>query len=584
MAQIRIKSGTRAQLDAAALANGLVAREPYFITDESRFAVGAATNAYQAMAKQGEGAPPSGGAGGVLSGSYPNPGFAVDMATQAELDAVAAAKLDKGYATHTDTAGTAGIVWPALQFLVQKFTAAASIAGAIRFAGIRRYEFESAQSNSGAGHHVAGMDWYVHKGSGNPNVVMAHEAKMDIETAATVSVAVGAESQLSSNAGTVTNLYGHRSRIAGNAGTIGAFTGYRADVTSNSGTLGTVIGYEFPDLSALAATARSAFVNRDPGAPILSAAPIIDQSLTYAAPSATGFTVTIPDKRQMLLLTPAAAYAAGTINFPAKSGAADGQFVEITTSQAVTAVTWGANGASYVLYGPAGLAAGQTVRFRYFAALDWWVFVSGDAPITAGIADAPSDGKNYGRKDGSWQEITAGGGTAGRMMIPIMAGSMQPSASGGSGVLTNIATTANMPDVQTLNFHQSTQQHCQFAIPLPKRWNRGTITARFRWSHAATTTNFGVMWAIQAVAVGDNEAINQAYGTAAEVTDTGGTTNRLFVSDETAAFTVAGTPADGDTIFFRVYRKAAAAADTLAIVARLHGVDLFVTTNAENDA
>lgn len=183
--------------------------------------------------------------------------------------------------------------------------------------------------------------------------------------------------------------------------------------------------------------------------------------------------------------------------------------------------------------------------------------------------------------------ITGGGGggsTIGPHQIPIMAGAIQPSVSGGSSAVTAIASAAGQPDIVTTNFNQTTQQYAQFAIPMPNSWNKGTITAVFNWSHPATTVNFGVCWGLQAVAVSDDDPIAVAFGTAQEVVDTGGTTNDLYVTSATSAITVAGSPADGDTVFFRVYRNPAHASDNMAVVARLHSVVLTITTDADTDA
>lgn len=228
---------------------------------------------------------------------------------------------------------------------------------AITIGATHRTNYTASYSVSGLGHIVPCLNWFAHQTTATLALAIPTESKLDNETTGTITTAILHEAQIASNLGTITTAYAHR-----------------AQVSANSGTIGTFVGYYMPDLSAVSGiTAKYCLNNRDPDAPIWSYGPIVDQSIYYASPNATGFTVTVTAHKQIALLTPAAGYAAGTINFPPKAGVLDGQTLELTTSQAVTAVTWGANGAAFVLNGPAGLTAGQTVRFRYFGAIDWWV-------------------------------------------------------------------------------------------------------------------------------------------------------------------------------------------------------------------
>jgi hypothetical protein len=178
----------------------------------------------------------------------------------------------------------------------------------------------------------------------------------------------------------------------------------------------------------------------------------------------------------------------------------------------------------------------------------------------------------------------SGGSTQGKHAIPIAAGSMSPSVTGGCAPLARIASAANQPDIASLDFDTTTEEYAQFYYRMPKSWNEGTVTFAPWWSHAATTTNFGVVWSLQAVAESDGDAIAAAFGTAQTSTDTGGTTNTRYIGPESSAITIAGSPAAEDVVCFRVYRTPANGSDTMAIDARLEGLTLYITTDADTDA
>lgn len=164
----------------------------------------------------------------------------------------------------------------------------------------------------------------------------------------------------------------------------------------------------------------------------------------------------------------------------------------------------------------------------------------------------------------------------------VAASAMYPSTTAGCAALAQVESTTNKVNVKVLDFDGAgtAKEYAEFGIQLPTFWDLGTITAQFVWLASAGSGT--VLWGLQAGAFSDDDAIDTAYGTAQEVTDTLLATGDVHISAETAAITIAGTPAAGDWINFRVYRDPNN--DTNTSDARLLGVRLRFKAAQYNDA
>lgn len=87
----------------------------------------------------------------------------------------------------------------------------------------------------------------------------------------------------------------------------------------------------------------------------------------YAAPATTGFTVAVASAagNTHIILTPTGTLAAGTITLPSAVAAVDAQLLLVNTTQAVTALTIAANGATSVIGAPTTLAANAFFTLKF---------------------------------------------------------------------------------------------------------------------------------------------------------------------------------------------------------------------------
>jgi len=179
---------------------------------------------------------------------------------------------------------------------------------------------------------------------------------------------------------------------------------------------------------------------------------------------------------------------------------------------------------------------------------------------------------------------TGGGSTQGKHMIPIMAGAMVPSMTNGCSVLTLANPSgAGYAEITYLRFDPTTAAYATFALAMPESWNAGTLTFRAIWLHPAGSG--AVVWTLQAVGFGSGDDFaSTTLGTAVTATQTGGSTERQYITSESSAMTIAGSPAKGDTVYFRLGRLPTDGSDTLNVDAYLLGIRLYYTTDADTDA
>lgn len=172
-------------------------------------------------------------------------------------------------------------------------------------------------------------------------------------------------------------------------------------------------------------------------------------------------------------------------------------------------------------------------------------------------------------------------GCVGTHELWIPAGAMYTRTTNGAAYTTR-ETTTNKVMISSFNFDTTTQEYSQFNWSTPANWNAGTVRFKLYWTTTGGSAAQTIDFDLQAYAFSNDDALDTAFGTAQNVTDTYIADNDVHVTSYSSAITIGGTPAVGDTVIFQLTRDVAS--DNLGVDCEVLGVLLEYSTSKSNSS
>jgi hypothetical protein len=138
--------------------------------------------------------------------------------------------------------------------------------------------------------------------------------------------------------------------------------------------------------------------------------------------------------------------------------------------------------------------------------------------------------------------------------ITLMPGLLKPTTTSGCASSTTVEAGTNDIDYDVLDFDKDSDEFAFANFQMHDSWDAGVIQFRYVWTTASGGASETVQFELAGRSYANDDAIDQAVGTAVAVDDTWIADGDIHISAWSGDVTLAGTPAAGELVHLEIGR------------------------------